>query len=133
MNTKSFLFSIVLLGLGVVGFGFSLRESYADNTPSEGFIARGTEPFWTVEIRRDEIVFLSPTAEEQKYPLSEPITASGRPADLVQVYSLQGNPSGFLVLRQDDACYDGMADLPYLYNATLILGNKVFEGCAEKQ
>lgn len=133
MNTKSFLFGVILLGLGAAGFGFALRESYADNTPVEGFIARGTVPFWTVEIRRDEIVFLSPTAEEQKYPFSEPMTASGRPADLVQVYPLQGNPSGFLVLRQDDTCYDGMADLPYSYNATLILGNEVLEGCAEKR
>ncbi len=125
--------SIVLLGLGVVGFGFSLRESYADNTPSQGFIARGTEPFWSVEIRRDEIVFSSPTVDEQKYPYSEPMSASSRPASFIQVYRLQGNPSGFLVLRQDNACSDGMSDRAYLYNATLILGNQVFEGCAEKQ
>ncbi|ERT06093.1 hypothetical protein M595_3927 [Lyngbya aestuarii BL J] len=133
MNTKSFLFGMILLGLGVVGFGFSLRESYADNTPSEGLIARGTVPFWRVEISRDEIIFLSPTAEEQKYPYIEPMSASSRPASLIQVYRLQGNPSGFLVLRQDDTCNDGMADYTYSYNATLILGNQVFEGCAEKQ
>ncbi|MEB3282930.1 MAG: hypothetical protein VKK42_28820 [Lyngbya sp.] len=133
MNTKSFLFGIILFGLGVAGFGFSLQNSYADNTPAEGFIARGTEPFWSVKVTRGEIVFSSPTTDEQKYPYSKPMTASGRPADLVQVYPLQGNPSGFLIIRQDNACSDGMSDNVYPYNATLIRGSEVLEGCAEKR
>ena len=133
MNTKSFLFGIILLGLGVGNLGSTLHNSYADNTPAGGFIARGTEPFWSVTVTRDEIVFSSPTTDEQKYPFSEPMTASGRPADLVQVYPLEGTPDGFLILRQDNACNDRMSDNVYPYNATLILGNEVLEGCAEKR
>jgi uncharacterized membrane protein len=39
------------------------------------------------------------------------MSASARPADLVQVYQLNGNPNGFLILRKDTACNDGMSDI----------------------
>jgi uncharacterized membrane protein len=132
MNTKSFFLAVVLLGLSVAGFGWSQQDSYADNPPADGLIARGTEPFWSVSVSRNGIVFSSPTIE-QKYPYSKPMSASARPADLVQVYRLNGNPNGFLILRKDTACNDGMSDNIYPYNATLILGSNVFEGCAENK
>ncbi|WP_413167295.1 COG3650 family protein [Capilliphycus salinus ALCB114379] len=133
MSTKSFLFGIILLGLGVGNLGSTLHSSYADNTPAEGFIALGTEPFWNVKVTGDEIVFSSPTIDEQKYPYSEPMTGLGRPADVVRVYPLQGNPNGFLILKQDKSCSDGMSDNVYPYSATVIRGSEVLEGCAKKR
>ena len=133
MKKKFLLLTLILLALVGVSFGLNRGETRAENTPGEGLIARGTEPFWSVSVGRDEIVFSSPTTDGLKYPDRQPMTASGRPADWVLAYRLRGNPGGFLILRKDGTCTDGMSDNVYPYNATLILGSRVLDGCAEKK
>ncbi|WP_456057562.1 COG3650 family protein [Aerosakkonema funiforme] len=106
----------------------------AQNTAnSQEFIARGTEPFWNVTVNRRGIVYSTPEVRNRRYPYTAPLAAMGRPADLVRVYRLNGQPSGVLVIKKVNACSDGMSDNVYPYDATLILGNQVMEGCAQKR
>ena len=130
---------LALLGLSV-GLVFG-SASYANNNSSltiaqnsaESFNVVGTEPFWNVKINRNGIVYSSPQVRERKYPYSVPLKAQGRPSDLVRVYQLRGQQSGTLILRKVSSCSDGMSDKVYPYNATLMFGNQVFDGCAEKK
>lgn len=149
MIMKTLCFYAVLLGLSVSCLGSDsalANRSYANKNISrknflisqtsakvEGFIARGTEPFWSMTVNRNSIVYSSPEVRKRTYPYVAPMIAQGRPADLVRVYQLKGQPNGTLIIKKTDSCSDGMSDKIYPYEATLILGNQVLEGCAESK
>ncbi|MDZ7966192.1 MAG: hypothetical protein RM368_14640 [Nostoc sp. DedSLP03] len=105
----------------------------AETTSSEEFIARGTEPFWSVTVSKKGIVYSSPDTKQQTFSYVAPLKAEARPADLVRVYRLKGKSNNILIIKKVDACSDGMSDKEYPYSAIFILGNKVLEGCAEKK
>jgi uncharacterized membrane protein len=105
----------------------------ATKNTNEEFIVRGNEPFWSVTVSRRGIVYSTPEIRGRRYPYVAPTTAQGRPPDVVRVYRLNGQPSGILVIKKADACSDTMSDKVYPYSATLILGNRVLDGCAEKK
>ena len=140
---KSFHFYAVLVGCVTVGLGMNAALANnrvgQENSVSQAtarvdeFIVRGNEPFWNVTISRSGIVYSTPDINRRRYPYNAPMRAEGRAADLVRVYRLNGQPSGLLVIRKVDACSDTMSDIVYPYNATLILGNRVLEGCAQKR
>ena len=102
-------------------------------TSDEEFIAFGNEPFWNVTINSAGIVYSTPDINNRRYPYTAPIAAMGRPADVVRVYRLNGQPSGVLVIKKVNSCSDGMSDNVYSYDATLILGDRVMEGCARRR
>ncbi|ALF54497.1 hypothetical protein ACX27_19250 [Nostoc piscinale CENA21] len=127
---KAFIPYIAFLGLNASLLAYT--SSLQAVTPrSEKFIALGTEPFWSVTVSKNGIVYSSPEVKKQTFPYVQPLAAQGRPADLVRVYRLRGNNT--LILQKVSACSDGMSDKNYPYSAVLILGNKVLEGCAQKQ
>ncbi|MBD2345054.1 COG3650 family protein [Anabaena subtropica] len=97
---------------------------------SQELIVSGTEPFWSVTVSRKGIVYSTPESR-QNFPYVAPLTASGRPANLVRVYRLRGrnNAINTLVIREG-SCSDGMSDTKYPYSAIYIAGNTVLEGCA---
>lgn len=141
---KNICFYAVLAGLSVICLGSN--RSYANNntlgenflisqTPAkvETFTARGTEPFWSVTVNRNGIVYSTPEVSKRTYPYVAPMMAQGRPVDMVRVYRLNGQPNGTLIIKKADSCSDGMSDNVYRYEATLILGNRVMEGCADRK
>jgi uncharacterized membrane protein len=104
--------------------------SQATNRGAEELIVSGTEPFWSMIINRRGITYSTPESR-QNFPYVAPITASGRPADVVRVYRLRGsnNVTNTLIIRKG-SCSDGMSDTRYPYSAVYISGNRVLEGCA---
>ncbi|BAY88093.1 hypothetical protein NIES3275_00680 [Microchaete diplosiphon NIES-3275] len=131
---KTCLSSITFFGLGITLLSmYSNHLVVAQNSKSEEFIARGTEPFWSVTVGKSAIIYSSPDKPKQTFPYIKPLTAQGRPADLVRVYRLKNRINSILIIKQVDTCSDGMSDKNYPYSAIFILGNQVFEGCAEKK
>jgi uncharacterized membrane protein len=140
---KSVTFYAVLFGLTCgLGIKAALANDWtstsnaialATKNTNEEFTVVGNEPFWSVTVSRRGIVYSTPEIRGRRYPYLAPATAQGRPPDVVRVYRLNGQPSGILVIKKADACSDTMSDKVYPYNATLILGNRVLEGCAEKK
>ncbi|KOP26343.1 hypothetical protein AMR41_10935 [Hapalosiphon sp. MRB220] len=131
-----------MIAFGMYSSKMAIASQFADtnhllaqNTSSnEEFIARGTEPFWSLTIsKKGGIVYSTPENRKLTFPYVTPLQASGRPADLVRVYRLQGKTNNTLIIKKENACSDGMSDKQYPYSAILILGNKVLEGCAEKK
>lgn len=111
----------------------SIAQAPARPRPTEEFIVRGNEPFWSVTIGKRGIVYTTPDTKPQTFPYVAPLAAQGRPTDLVRVYRLQGTGNNLLILKKTPACSDTMSDRKYPYSATLILGNTVREGCAERK
>jgi uncharacterized membrane protein len=137
---KSIISYVIILGLGAILL--SSNRSFANDTipliaqntvKIDEFTSVGTEPFWNVTVSQSGIVYSSPDAKKQTFPYVRPIKATGRPADLVRVYRLQGKPNSMLIIKKDTNCSDGMSDKQYPYSTTLILNNTVLEGCAEKK
>lgn len=143
---------LLAIGVGIISAGLGVKAVFAsyrignENSPSRGsivvaqnasngeqFIAIGNEPFWNVTINRSGIVYSTPDSNSRRYPYVAPIAAMGRPADLVRVYRLNGQPSGVLVIKKVNACSDGMSDNVYPYDATLIFSDRVMEGCAKRR
>ncbi|GET37948.1 COG3650 family protein [Microseira wollei] len=131
---KLFPLYAVLLGLySATNPVVTDNPTLVSQTRVEEFILRGNEPFWSVTISRNGIIYSTPESPNRRYPYTAPISAAGRPPDLVRVYRLNGQPSGILVIKKADSCSDTMSDIVYPYSATLILGNRVLEGCAQKR
>ena len=105
----------------------------ADTTNTEEFTSHGNEPFWNITVSKSKIVYSSPDAKKQIFLYVAPMKATGRAADFVRVYRLRGKSEGMLIINKVSACSDGMSDKDYPYSATLILGNTVLSGCAEKK
>ncbi|NJL61588.1 MAG: hypothetical protein HC903_06880 [Methylacidiphilales bacterium] len=121
--------------LGIIFLTSTNNPSFANQaTPTkvEEFISRGTEPFWSVEVTKRGIVYSTPDNRKQTFSYVEPISASGRTRDTVRVYQLRGK-NNILIIKKQNTCSDGMSDREYPYSTTLILGNQVLDGCAEKK
>jgi uncharacterized membrane protein len=137
---KPLLYLSVLVGLSAASLTLHLNAANSAQTSppatrSEEFRVVGTEPFWGISVGKRGIVYSTTDSKPRSFPYSAPMTAQGRPADLVRVYRLQSKPNtnNVLVIKKVAACSDSMSDKQYPYSATLILDNAVREGCAERK
>lgn len=133
---KTWLFAAVsgvtpLALLTHIALAKSPAQFTAQSRTVEEFIVRGNEPFWTVTVGKQGIVYQTPETKPRSFRYITPIAAQGRLLDTVRVYRLGLNNS--LILKKTDACSDTMSDRKYPYSATLILGDTVKEGCAERK
>jgi uncharacterized membrane protein len=105
-----------------------LQEAQPE-APDTLYLITGTEPFWSLTIARPRSVYTSADGDTLLFDFKEPRTASARQEKYLQVFEL-GN-SQQLVLRKTSncPCSDGMSDKAYPYQATLILAEKILEGC----
>lgn len=89
------------------------------------FRARGTEPFWSMDVADGELVLERPDAEPVRGPVRELGETHG-------IRSFQATtPAGRLLLRLSPAhCSDGMSDTLYSWRAEGTLGAETFKGCA---
>ncbi|MCX7594971.1 MAG: hypothetical protein N2235_14675 [Fischerella sp.] len=138
---KVFIFCVVAFGLCANQLAVAShstadkKDLFAVNTTNtEEIIALGTEPFWSVTVNKNGIVYSSPENRKLSFPYVTPLKAAGRPPDLLRVYRLRSKAnSNLLIIKKVNSCSDGMSDKNYPYSATLILGDTVLEGCAENK
>jgi uncharacterized membrane protein len=97
----------------------------ASPAPDYDFIAHGNEPFWRVEVRGDEAVWITPDQPEgTRFDIAEReevgkgwlLGAAGDPAPLA--LSFAATP-----------CRDSMADAWYGYTVQAEMDGTVFHGC----
>lgn len=130
---------LATLPLAVSASTFNVAQKPANSTNRtsrnvEEFIIRGNEPFWNVTVTRKGIFYATPEIKNMMLsPYVAPQAAEGRLLDTVRVYRLRGKGNNMLIINKVDACNDTMSDKEYPYMATLIIGNTVRSGCAERQ
>jgi uncharacterized membrane protein len=91
--------------------------------------ALGNEPFWSVEITRQAIVYRTPDEPQGiVFPYAAP---SGRAGGLV-FESLRSDsaPRAIRVVIEPRECSDGMSDLRYRYASEVRLDSLELHGCA---
>ena len=92
---------------------------------SQPLRALGTEPFWSVEITKDAMVYTGVDRDEQR---------AGNPQPVVQgttaVYTAATDDGTAMVVTLiATECSDGMSDRTYPFTATLLSGNGQRQGC----
>jgi uncharacterized membrane protein len=142
MTIQNWKKAFLVFGLGITA-ATSLLPVSANSAPApkqaskvESFRVVGTEPFWGIDISQKGIVYtsLGENINKQGFRYVAPTPAQGRPLDVVRVYRFGTKPNHILILNKVDGyCSDSMSDTKYPYTATLISGNTVKTGCAQKK
>ena len=127
---KNIISSLTIIGITTT---ILVSSSFAQTSEIEEFNVVGNEPFWDIKIEKTGIVYQALDQKTQYFPYSYPLSAQGRPIDQVRVYQLRGKRNNMLILNRVESCSDTMSEKNYPYSATLIMGNQVFDGCAERK
>ncbi len=91
-------------------------------------VARGTEPFWSVQVRTDGMQFTRLGIDSSYYPYAPPdFDASGRAVYRSKRFG--ADPLLTLVIERSD-CRDGMSEQRYPGKAVLTRGDSTWLGCA---
>ena len=89
--------------------------------------ARGTEPFWGLQIRDTQITLQRP---------DHPNAVGNNPGLKMEsgkaVWETQAGADRLTVTLTMQGCSDGMSDLKYAYSAEVKLGSETLKGCAGK-
>lgn len=104
-----------------------------DQTPvlQDNWRAFGNEPFWSVRIASDGIVFDRLGDLPRRYPARLPVSGDGRRSWVVD--PPDGNARDRLeVTITDQTCSDSMADRHYDHSAEVTIGGRSLRGCAER-
>ena len=103
------------------------RAAGEENLPMNAWRAFGNEPFWSVRLEGDTLVFSTPENQAGT-------TMKGRrvPSLVGVVYmGTDGEGREFNLDIQPGQCSDGMSDNTYQHVATFIYGETTYRGCAE--
>ena len=103
------------------------RAAGEENLPMNAWRAFGNEPFWSVRLEGDTLVFSTPENQAGT-------TMKGRrvPSLIGVVYmGTDGDGREFNLDIQPGQCSDGMSDNTYQHVATFIYGDTTYRGCAE--
>ncbi len=100
----------------------------ARNPPVELTRAIGTEPFWGMQVRTDQVVFTRPDADSLVYPYTPPEVKGG--GVLVYASKRFANDTALTLTIEPGACSDGMSDRTYPAKATVERGTLTWKGCA---
>jgi uncharacterized membrane protein len=116
---------VLLMALAALSASACRRERPA---PVVLTVARGTEPFWSVEVRSDRVQFSRLDADSAVYPYAPPdFDADGRAVYRTKRFGV--DPLLTLVIERGD-CSDGMSDQHYPGRAVLTRGDSTWRGCA---
>ncbi|HEY0601120.1 hypothetical protein [Brevundimonas sp.] len=88
--------------------------------------ARGTEPFWAVELTGSELVYSGLDRPEQRAPQNPPVIRG----TMAVWESTTGAGNAIKVTLTATDCSDGMSDLSYPLTAMVVIGEETLMGCA---
>ncbi|WP_310539187.1 hypothetical protein [Phenylobacterium sp.] len=90
-----------------------------------GMDARGTEPFWGLQIRDTQI-----TLQRPDHPAAVGKNAGMTVQNGKATWETQAGADRLAVTLSSEACSDGMSDLKYDYAAVVVIGSETLKGCA---
>lgn len=95
-------------------------------TLTDPFQARGNEPFWQVEVHRDQLTLRTPANSEPG-----PVTVRHQPmSDHGHRFTASVDGLDLVLDIQPDICHDTMTGMPYPYRAELVVNQALAQGCA---
>ena len=106
------------------GRGADGAEAVTDESIPSQLIARGTEPFWAVEVDGGRLVWKTPDQPEGVAVSAE------RRVDGTGVRYVAREAGTFELAIVPGPCSDGMSDLEYPFSATWRHAGRTWRGCA---
>lgn len=91
----------------------------------------GTEPFWSLDISPEGIVFQSPESSPVTYPYTGPENKA-ESIEFNTTLNTGTEKSTLKVLLTPGNCSDGMSDIQYPYSAEIVRDGQRLRGCAKK-
>lgn len=99
----------------------------AQPTPADDFKADlklvGTEPFWAVQVRQNELVLQRPDTPDMK---------TANPGPVATATTAVWTAEGMTIVVRRETCSDGMSDRVYPFAAEVTVGTEVLKGCAAR-
>lgn len=92
--------------------------------------AKGTEPFWSLEIRADKLTLKRPEPSKDVAVANPGVVDDGSQAVWSTV--AEDGKAFIVTLVLDEPCSDGMSELSYPYVAVVTYGDLTYRGCAYK-
>lgn len=102
-----------------------LVSAYDGIGPEEVISLGGSEPFWSAAVAGTELTFSTPDNPDGSVISVERFAGNG---GLSFSGTLDGAALNAVVTPGD--CSDGMSDFTYPFTATIMLGDRLLEGCA---
>lgn len=106
------------------GRGADGAEAMTNESIPSQLIARGTEPFWAIDVEGGRLVWKTPDQPEGA------AVSAGRRIDGAGVRYIAHDASAFELAIAPGRCSDGMSDLVYPFTATWSHGGRTWRGCA---
>lgn len=128
-------FALFLLALVLSACNPALQPTSSGRGVSSTAPARyrctGTEPFWSIDISSEGIVFQSPESSPVTYPYR---AAQNNAGSIEFNTSLNTNTesSTLKVVLTPGNCSDGMSDIQYPYSAEVVRDGQRLRGCAKE-
>jgi heat shock protein HslJ len=109
----------------LTAFAILVATTTVSVAATETFRARGNEPFWSVEMTGEAIVFRPMEGE----PVTvAPLPASRREGN-ADVYEANAGGKPFALTIADAVCTDTMSGMPFPKTVTVTIGGETFAGC----
>jgi uncharacterized membrane protein len=112
--------------------------NYSDNNSSttgknyKHFRCFGTEPFWSIEETKQNIVFEKMGEKKVFFKYVDPQSAAGFTIEHMRIYNIDLSKNIILTVKKSKGgCSDGMSDDSYPYEATFQYGGVTYSGCAK--
>lgn len=112
----------------------ALPSAAAAQTPAvtEPLVCLGTEPFWNVQIEKNEAIYSTPEPPKIGYSVMPPRQGQGLQRDVVRVFELtrpNADSALLIVSKHESPCSDDMSDNEYPFHAVFVDKQKVLAGC----
>jgi heat shock protein HslJ len=128
--------SCFLLALWAIPSMPAQADSHESANPWEGYEASGTEPYWSLRITRDSIVFDHMAVFSAQGGLVAPTTTRNGTVFLTTIHSAEGDPPignaagrDFIVLIEDEPCTGEMTSMPFPQSVRVFVAGFQFVGC----
>lgn len=125
--TATILFASALSVLMLAACAQEAPAESADVTDKPRLLAlsaRGTEPFWRIDITDEKITLTRPDTPVETAVGPVPVAVGG---GLISLGT--AGPPAVKVAMTEGECSDGMSDLKYPYKAEVQWGDQTFKGC----
>ena len=96
------------------------------------FIAKGNEPFWSLEIvPTEQQIVLKDISTNKVYQFPyQPANSGG---GVHRFETTDGAKNKLVVVIREEPCSDGMSDQKYRYSAEVVINGRTLKGCAIKK
>ncbi|MCB0583146.1 MAG: hypothetical protein KDD10_27960 [Phaeodactylibacter sp.] len=93
---------------------------------AQPYTCMGNEPFWSVQVKGNEIVFRTPEEGPVSYPYQAPQQRNGH-----KVFSSKTGGSNIEVVIREQGCTDTMSGEKFPYTVEVTRDGKKYRGCGK--